>query len=69
MKAARTKPKPSPSRLTAGIFAALLHVVTASAEVSLTTLVHFDGTNGYMPGSSLVQDRDGSFYGILPATT
>jgi len=51
--------------LVAGIAAVLLCVGTAGAEVALTTLVHFDGTNGYIPGSSLVQGRDGNIYGAL----
>jgi uncharacterized repeat protein (TIGR03803 family) len=51
--------------LIAGIAAALLYVANANAQVSLTTLVHFDGTNGNMPQNGLIEGRDGSFYGFL----
>jgi uncharacterized repeat protein (TIGR03803 family) len=61
----RTTLSSSGNTLAVGIAAALLYIATAGAEVTLTTLVHFDGTNGYMPGSSLVQGRDGNFYGML----
>lgn len=49
--------------LTAIIFAILLHVPNASADITVTTLVTFDGTNGYLPQSGLVQGKDGNFYG------
>lgn len=35
------------------------------AEVTLTTLVTFDSTNGCVPQSGLVHGRDGNFYGVL----
>ncbi len=35
------------------------------AEVTLTTLVTFDGTNGYLPEAGLMQGKDGNFYGTL----
>ena len=36
------------SLLVQGVLAALLCVGTASAEVTLITMVHFGGTNGYL---------------------
>lgn len=51
--------------LAAIIFTILLQVPSASAEITLTTLVTFDGTNGYLPQSDLVQGKDGNFYGTL----
>jgi uncharacterized repeat protein (TIGR03803 family) len=51
--------------LAAIIFAILLQVPSAHADITLTTLVTFDGTNGYLPQSDLVQGKDGNFYGTL----
>jgi len=51
--------------LSAGIAVLVLYAATASAEVTLTTLVHFDGTNGYLPEAGLVEGRDGNIYGTL----
>ena len=65
MKVECIQPKSGLPALAAGIAAVLLCALTAGAEVTLTTLVNFDGTNGYIPGSSLVQGRDGNFYGAL----
>jgi uncharacterized repeat protein (TIGR03803 family) len=45
------------------LFVALLSVAGIRAEV-LTTIAHFDGTNGVMPTSSLSKGIDGNFYGV-----
>src|SRR5579872_1986911 len=37
--------------------------IAASAQ-TISTLVNFNGTNGYQPGSPLVQSTDGNFYGV-----
>jgi uncharacterized repeat protein (TIGR03803 family) len=41
-----------------GIFAS-----TVKADLSLTVLASFDGTNGRVPEAALIQGRDGAFYG------
>jgi uncharacterized repeat protein (TIGR03803 family) len=45
----------------------MVSMVGSSAESSatLTALVSFDGTNGYLPQGGLVQDDQGNFYGTL----
>jgi uncharacterized repeat protein (TIGR03803 family) len=65
MKAACIKRKSASLTLFAAILAALVYVATARAQVTLTTLVHFDGTNGYLPQCGLVEGRDGNIYGTL----
>jgi hypothetical protein len=63
MKASGVKRKSTLPGLVGAIETILLYVGTVRGEVTAATLVHFDGTNGYLPGSSLV--RDGNFYGAL----
>ena len=41
-----TSSRPTLARLTASLAIILLCVITVRAQVTLTTLVHFDGTNG-----------------------
>src|SRR5690348_2532335 len=43
----------------------LLYATGVNAEVSLDTMVTFDGTNGYIPQGGLVEGRDGNLYGTL----
>jgi len=50
---------------TAIISTLLFFAPPVRAEVTLTTMVSFDGTNGYLPQAGLVQGRDGNFYGTL----
>src|SRR5215471_9891196 len=45
--------------------ALFLHTQFARSEVTLTTMVHFDWTNGSLPYSGLVEGSDGNFYGTL----
>ena len=49
----------------AGCSLVSLFSLAARGEISLTTLVTFDGANGYLPQSGLVLGRDGNFYGTL----
>ncbi len=51
--------------LRAVILAILLCVPPTYAEVTLTTLVTFDETNGCIPQAGLLQGNDGNFYGTL----
>src|SRR5437899_11204179 len=60
MKAACIRGKSGLATLAAGIVAGLLHAGSVSAEVTLRTLVHFDWTNGYLPGNGLMEGRDGN---------
>jgi uncharacterized repeat protein (TIGR03803 family) len=48
-----------------GILVILLFVPCTSAEVKLTTMVTFDGTNGCDPESGLTLGKDGNLYGTL----
>ena len=63
---ASTSPDPKSGHIFASCFILLVFCV-AIANVSpaqtLTTLVNFDGGNGKTPVASLVQGRDGNFYG------
>jgi hypothetical protein len=48
-----------------------LLAIHASADVTLTTMVAFDGTNGLYPAAGFIEGRDGNFYfgtggGTLP---
>jgi hypothetical protein len=43
--------------LAASIITIWFRVVIARADVTLTTMVTFDGTNGYLPQDGLVQGR------------
>lgn len=54
-----------PILLAQGILAVLLCSSAAAAEPTLTTMVHFDGTNGYLPCCGLIEGRDGNLYGTL----
>jgi uncharacterized repeat protein (TIGR03803 family) len=46
------------------ILAVLFFALHGYAQVTLTTLVTFDGTNGFDP-RSLIEGEDGNFYGVL----
>ena len=48
--------------VSASVVTSLLAVFCARAEVTLTTLVSFDGANGSEPWGGLVQGADGDFY-------
>lgn len=50
-------------KLLATIFGATLLTLTATAQPVLTTLCHFNGTNGANPLGRLVLGKDGSLYG------
>jgi uncharacterized repeat protein (TIGR03803 family) len=47
------------------IGALLFFVVQGFSQVTLTTLVTFDGTNGWEPQQGLTEGNDGNFYGVL----
>ncbi len=47
----------------AGVLGIWLVVPWARGDVTLSTLLSFDGANGSEPWGGLVQGRDGSFYG------
>jgi hypothetical protein len=50
--------------MTRCIFLAVLAIgSTAHAQYALTTLVTFNGTNGYMPSAGLIIDAAGNLYG------
>jgi uncharacterized repeat protein (TIGR03803 family) len=51
--------------LIASVWTISLLALCLRAEITLTTLVTFDGTNGYVPQGGLVEGRDGNFYGTL----
>src|ERR1043165_7508590 len=44
-------------------FAATMLVVSSHGGIVLTSLMSFDGTNGWGPHAELTQGSDGSFYG------
>ena len=57
------QPTKSVRALTLGVAAAWLLLARAEAGVSLTTLVSFNQTNGAFPSASVIQAKDGNFYG------
>jgi len=51
--------------LAVSVFMVSLVSFAAESSATLTALVSFDGTNGYLPQGGLVQDDQGNFYGTL----
>src|SRR5262249_41767337 len=47
----------------AGLLFLWMFASTAEANVSLTVLASFNGTNGEIPEAALIQGQDGAFYG------